>query len=304
MRRLLLAFSLLAVTVPVSSGCQPEPQEAPVPGEIDVGDDVKLTVDGHKVTQKMVDIALTPAPPEVKERVEEDPEQMKGLLQNLALTELLYRRALEEKVHEREQVKDSIALAQREIIGNFYMRDLAEAKVTDAAVQERYDAMGAQLNRPNAQIQHILVERQDQANKLVEDIKAGKIDFLDAAKQFSKERGVEKHGGDLGWTGRAPIRELQDAWENAPLNEVVGPVEGRLGFHILKVTGRRPNVPLEEVEPQIRKMLRDEALKTLRSELQAEAEIEWMDEAGETSGSDKAEGGDEAEGAAAGGEGE
>jgi len=270
-RRLLLALSFVVA-------CEPAPQEI-TPGEIDVGNEVLLTVDEHKVTQRMVDVALAPAPPEVRDSVLEDDKRMKGLLESMALTELLYHKALEAKIHERDDVQDSMALAQREILGSFYMKQLAEERVTDEAVQERYTSLGARLNRPQAKVQSILVKKQDLANQLVEDINAGKIEFLAAAKEHSVEQGVDKHGGDLGWTLRAPIRELQEPWESAPLNEVIGPVEGRMGFHILRITERRDKVPLEEVEDKIRESLRQEALQSLRKEMLAEAELDWKDDA-------------------------
>jgi len=267
-RGMLFALSLMLVA------CEPAPEEQ-VPGVIDIGDEVLLTVDGHEVTQRMVDVALAPAPAEVREQVLEDETRMKGLLESMALTEVLYHKALEDKIHEQQDVKDSMALAQREILGSYYMKKLAEDRVTEEAVKERYASLGSRLNRPQAQVQSILVKRQDLANQLVEDINAGKIDFLAAAKEHSIEQGIDQHGGDLGWTLRAPIMELQDQWENAPLNEVIGPVEGRLGFHILRITGRRDQVPLEEVEDKIRDQLRQEALQGLRTELLAENEIVW-----------------------------
>ncbi|MFK7926939.1 MAG: peptidylprolyl isomerase, partial [Myxococcota bacterium] len=72
-----------------------------------------------------------------------------------------------------------------------------------------------------------------------------------------------------------PIRELQEAWDNSAAGEVVGPVEGRKGFHIIRVVERRPNVPLTEVEPQIREALQREAMQGLREELMSAASVEW-----------------------------
>lgn len=265
--RLLFALAL------TFAACNTPPPEPPPPGALDIGDEVLLTIDEHAVTEKMVATALSPAPPEVRDQVRESPQEMQKLLDNMALTELLYHRALERKLHERPEVRDSMALAQREILGSFLMKEMADEKVTDAAVKERYDSLGARLNRPQADIDHILVERQDLANQLIADINAGKMDFLEAAKKHSIERGVEQHGGKIGWSVRAPIQELQEAWESAPVGEVVGPVEGRLGYHILRVNGRRSSVPLEEVEDKIKDQIRKEALTDLRKELMTEANI-------------------------------
>lgn len=273
MRRVLFAVSLVVA----AAACQPEPPPAPVPGTLDKGDEVLVTVDGHKVTQRLIDIGTAPMPEQQREQLLENPAQRKQLLERLAFAELLYNEAVDKKIYEDPEVKDSLALAQREVLANLMLERIADEAVTDEAVQEKYDSMAVQFNRPSAKVQHILVERQDEANQIVEQIKGGQIDFLDAAKKYSKDRGLEKHGGDLGWTIRAPIRELQDSWENAPLNEIVGPVEGRLGFHILKVTERRDKTPLEEVEGQLRDMLKVEKMRSARSDMMSEADVVWED---------------------------
>lgn len=264
---------------------EPAPQ---IPGTLDVGTDVLMTVNGQPLTEKMIDVAVGAAPTEVQERLKSSPQEKQQLLDNMALTEVLYRKALESKLHEQQHIKDAMALTQREILSSYQMNALVDAKVTDEAVKERFQSLQAQLNKPMADVDHILVKQQDLAVQLVTDINAGKIDFLAAAKQHSVERGVEQHGGDLGWQMRPPIMELQDAWENAPTGEVVGPVEGRLGFHILRVNERRVGVPLEEARPRIEEMLRREALNTIRTDLMAEAEIvNKMNEAAAPAGDEK-----------------
>lgn len=273
MRRVLFAVSLVVA----AAACQPEPVPPPIPGTLDKGGEVLVTVDGHKVTQRLIDIGTAPMPEAQREALLENPAQRKQLLERLAFAELLYHEAIDKKLYEEPEVRDSLALAQREVLANLMLERIAEESVTDAVVQEKYDSMAVQFNRPSAKVQHILVERQDEANQIVEQIKSGELDFLDAAKKFSKDRGIEQHGGDLGWTIRAPINELKEAWETAPLNEVVGPVKGRLGFHILKVTERRDKTPLEEVEPQLREMLKVEKMRSARTDMMSEVEVTWED---------------------------
>jgi peptidyl-prolyl cis-trans isomerase C len=272
-RSIILALTLAAATG--LAACEPTPAEPPVPGALELGDDVLVTVDGHKVTQKVLDIGTRNMPAAQREQLMSNPEQKKELIERMAFAELLYQRALTEGLHKSEEARENFALANREILANMMLEQIGKAAVTDAAVQEKYTSMAVQFNRPSAQVQHILIQAQDEANKLVEQLKNGEIDFLDAAKKYSIDRGIQQHGGDLGWTPRAPIRELQEAWETAPIGEIVGPVEGRLGFHIIRIQGRRDATPLEEVRDGIEEMLKVEAMKGARADMMSKSTLVW-----------------------------
>jgi parvulin-like peptidyl-prolyl isomerase len=78
-------------------------------------------------------------------------------------------------------------------------------------------------------------------------------------------------GGDLGWAHRGRLVEpLEAAVWNAPLGEVVGPLRGDDGWHLVKVVGERP-ARLQSFE---------EVLPVLRTELEAgrlqERERAWF----------------------------
>lgn len=280
MRSILLALTLVAGAG--LAACEPAPPpEAPIPGTFDMGDDVLVTVDGHKITQKVLDVGTRNMPAQQREQLMGTEAQKKELVERMAFAEMLYQQAVTEKLHETEEAKENFALASREILANMMLEKIGEEAVTEEAVQEKYTSMAMQFNRPSAQVQHILVTQQDEANKLVEQLKNGEIDFLDAAKKFSVDRGVQQHGGDLGWTPRAPIRELQEAWESAPIGEIVGPVEGRLGFHIVRIQGRRDATPLEEVREGLEEMVKVDAMKAARADIMSKATLVWADEAGE-----------------------
>ncbi|MFK7931630.1 MAG: peptidylprolyl isomerase, partial [Myxococcota bacterium] len=201
-----MRLNVMAITLLFA--CQPEPDPPPVPGAMDVGTETLVQVEGHPVTRKMLDVSLSHGPEAQRQRIKDDIEEQKNLLETLAYAELLYHKAIDAKLHEDPDVLDAMAVAQREIMANIMIEKLAADRITAAEVQARYDALGSRLNRPNVRIHHILVEREDKAKALVEQLQAGTLDFLDAAKRHSIDSGVAEHGGDLGWTIRPPIREL------------------------------------------------------------------------------------------------
>jgi peptidyl-prolyl cis-trans isomerase C len=256
------------------AACTPAPPP-PIPGQLDMGDEVLVTVNGKPVTQRLIDIGVRPMPQAKRDALLNDPERKRDLIDSLAFGELLYQRAVDEKLYDEPDVRDAIALAEREILANMMLERIGQAAVTDQAVQERYEAMAVQFKRPGAKVQHLLVKRQDEAEQIVNQIKAGELDLLEAAKRHSIDRSVAQTGGDLGWTVRPPARELQDAWENAPLGEVIGPIEGRLGFHIVKIVDRRDTTPLVEVRDQLAEMIKVEAMQAARPELMNAADVQF-----------------------------
>ncbi len=85
-------------------------------------------------------------------------------------------------------------------------------------------------------VKHILVATQEEADAAKARLAAGE-DFAAVADEISLDTGSA--GGDLGCTlARDYVDEFAQAALEAPLNEVVGPVQSEFGFHVLVVTER------------------------------------------------------------------
>jgi peptidyl-prolyl cis-trans isomerase C len=87
-----------------------------------------------------------------------------------------------------------------------------------------------------AKASHILVEKQSQALKILEELKAGG-DFRELAKKYSTCPSGKK-GGDLGQFGRGQmVREFEQATFALKVGETSQPVKTQFGYHIIKRTG-------------------------------------------------------------------
>ena len=83
---------------------------------------------------------------------------------------------------------------------------------------------------------HILVEKQSQALKVLEELKAG-ADFRELAKKYSTCPSGKK-GGDLGQFGRGQMdRAFEQAAFALRTGQVSEPVKTQFGYHIIKRTG-------------------------------------------------------------------
>lgn len=97
-----------------------------------------------------------------------------------------------------------------------------------------------QMNKEFTQVRasHLLVKTREEAEKLREEILAGKS-FAEAAKEVSLCPSG-KQGGDLGFFGKGQmVPEFEKAAFSLPVGEVSEPIQTQFGWHLLVVTGQR-----------------------------------------------------------------
>lgn len=120
-------------------------------------------------------------------------------------------------------------------------------QVSEAEMQAWYK------NNPEVRLSHILVdlksgataEQRAEAKKRAEEIydkevKGSKRPFEELVKLFSDDPYSKPTGGDMGWQSRLVLPpSLYDAAINTKPGDIRGVIETSLGFHIIKVTGKR-----------------------------------------------------------------
>jgi len=85
-------------------------------------------------------------------------------------------------------------------------------------------------------VSHILVEKQSQALRILDELKQG-ASFTELARKYSQCPSA-KRGGDLGFFGRGKmVREFEQAAFALKEGEVSQPVKTQFGYHIIKRIG-------------------------------------------------------------------
>jgi peptidyl-prolyl cis-trans isomerase C len=164
---------------------------------------------------------------------------------------------------------------ERALLATEAAQAIAAERVTEEAIQAAYDeTFGAAEPETEYNASHILVETEEAAQALVEELAAG-ADFVELARERSTGPSGP-NGGNLGWFGAgmmvAPFEEAVMAL--AP-GEISQPVETQFGWHVIILNEvREAAVPaLEEVRADLAQQLEQDALQEAIAQLQESANI-------------------------------
>ncbi|REE18861.1 MULTISPECIES: peptidylprolyl isomerase [unclassified Paraburkholderia] len=206
------------------------------------------------------------------------PQLQTAVREELVNREILMQEALRRGLPNRPDVKAQIAVAQQTVVLRALIEDFVKNNTpSDAEVTARYNALIKDAGGKEYHLHHILVDNEQQAKDLIAKIKAG-ASFEDLAKQFSKDPGSGKNGGDLDWSDpKAYVPEFADAATHLQKGQMTDtPVHTQFGWHIIRVDDVR-NItppPLEQVRPQIVQQIQQEKLQAFEEGLRKNAKIQ------------------------------
>jgi peptidyl-prolyl cis-trans isomerase C len=214
----------------------------------------------------------------VKQGQADTPQLQQAVRDELINREILMQEAVREGIPTRPEVKAQVAVAEQTVVLRALIEDFVKKNApSDAEVKARYDSLVKDAGGNELHLHHILVENEQQAKDLITQIKGGKK-FEDLAKQFSKDPGSGKNGGDLDWSSpKAYVPEFAQAAEKLKDGQMTDtPVHTQFGWHIIRRDGSRPITPppIEQVKPQIVQQIQQEKLQAFEQKLRAQAKIQ------------------------------
>jgi peptidyl-prolyl cis-trans isomerase C len=232
-------------------------------------------VNGTPIPKARVDALVSQL---VQQGQTDSPQLQAAVREELINREILMQEAARRGIATRPDVKAQLAVAQQSVVLRAMIEDFVKTHTpTDAEIKARYDDLVKQAGGgKELHLHHILVEDEAQAKDLIAKIKAG-ASFEDLAKQYSKDPGSGKNGGDLDWSSpQAYVPEFGAAAQKLKKGEVTPePVKTQFGWHIIRLDDTRdiPPPPLEQVKPQIAKQIEQEKLQAFEEGLRQKAVI-------------------------------
>lgn len=192
--------------------------------------------------------------------------------------ELVAQAAARAGIAKKGDVTVQLEIARQAVLVDAYLNDyLRTHPVTDADVQKEYDRAKSQAGVTEYRARHILVETEDEAKRVIADLKKG-AKFEELARKSSKDEGTRERGGDLDWNVPAAFdKAFADAMVKLQKGQITpDPVQSRFGFHVIQLEDQRAVSfpPLAQVSPQIHQRLTHQKVQTLIRDLRAKAKVE------------------------------
>jgi peptidyl-prolyl cis-trans isomerase C len=265
-------FGFTVAGVLAAFSCAALAQNAPAPAQPPAAadaaaaktDPVVARVDGAEIHASDVRDAIAGLPEEYR-------SLPPNMLFPMMLDQLVDRKALVMLAHKQgldkdPQVQRQMARAEDNALQNALLSREVGPTVSDQKVKERYDATIA--NKPGEEevhARHILVASEDEAKKLIAQLKSG-ADFAQLAKEHSTDPGAAQ-GGDLGWFKKSDMLPefAAAAFALQPGQITDTPVHTQYGWHVIKVEGRRQAPPpsFEQARGQLRQDMIQEGVRKL-----------------------------------------
>ncbi|KEI03037.1 peptidylprolyl isomerase [Clostridium botulinum] len=196
---------------------------------------VLARVNGKEITEKDIEVAIKRFPQE-RQAYFAGEQGKKQLLEQLIAFELFYAYGKENEFDKTEEFIDGVEIMKKDALTQMSVNKvLSEVQVTDKEVEDYYTA-----NKKNFVVgetvsaKHILVDNEELANEVAEQIKNG-MSFDEAAKEYSTCPS-KAQGGNLGRFGKGQmVPEFEEAAFNLEIGKLSEPVKTQFGYHLIEV---------------------------------------------------------------------
>ena len=272
------AIAAVLFTVLTASGCSKDTSsEAPA----SAADPVVARVNGVDIRQSDLALAeedlgadMQAVPPEAKRE---------HLISYVADIIMVAQAADKKNLADNPDFKRRLAFLRNKLLMGYELQQEAKTALTDEALHQTYDeAVKSMAGQEEVRARHILVQGEDEAKAILEQLKKG-ADFATLAKEKSKDPGAAD-GGDLGYfTKDQMVPEFADVAFKMYPGQLSNPVKTQFGWHVIKLEDKRTKQPpeFEKVKDQIEAYLVRKAQTDFIAKLRQNAKVERLDKPAE-----------------------
>jgi peptidyl-prolyl cis-trans isomerase C len=259
------------------AGCLAVALLAGLPLRAEEANPVLAKVNGAEIRASDVALAEEELGPSLAQM---DPATKKeNVLSFLIDMKIVSKEAEDKKIADRDDFKTRLAFARNRLLMDNLLAVEGKAATTDENMKKVYEEAAKQISgEQEVHARHILVETEDQAKKIEDELKKG-ADFAELAKKESKDPGASD-GGDLGFfTKEQMVPEFSTAAFALEPGKISDPVKTQFGWHIIKVEEKRTRKApdFEQVKPQIETYVVRKAQADYVAKLRTAAKVERLD---------------------------
>src|ERR1700729_3312059 len=240
---------------------------------------VLAKVNGADIRQSDVALAEEELGPSLAQM---DPATKKeNVLAFLIDMKIVAKAAEDKKIEDRPDFKARLAFTRNRLLMDSLLAVEGKAATTDEAMKKVYEDAAKQIaGEQEVHARHILVETEDDAKAVAEELKKG-ADFAELAKKKSKDPGAAD-GGDLGFfTKDQMVPEFSTVAFALEPGKISDPVKSQFGWHVIKVEEKRNRKApdFDQVKAQIETYVTRKAQAEYVAKLRESAKVERLDQA-------------------------
>ena len=211
------------------------------------------------------------------------PEMRDKVLRGMMAEKLLYGEAVKAGLDKSDKVAAQLEDIKKKLIVRTLLDSKTTDTITDDDLKKEYEHLvDSAKDEKEVRARHILLPSEAEAKEAKKKIEGGKS-FEDVAREYSKDSGSAKQGGDLGYfTKDKMVKEFADAAFALKKGEVSAPVKSAFGWHIIKLEdSRKVNPPaFAEVKEELRGKLQEKKLNDFVASLVKAADVKLLDAKG------------------------
>jgi len=268
------AMATLLLVLPTASGCSKDSSSSASSDPFAASDPVIARVNGVDIKQS--DLALAEEDVGAEMQTASPEAKREQLITYLADIILVTQAAEKKKLADTPDFKRRLAFLRNKLLMGYGLQDEAKSALTDEAMRQVYEeAKKSMAGQEEVRARHILVETEEEAKAILEQIKGG-ADFATLAKEKSKDPGGAD-GGDLGYfTKDQMVPEFSEVAFKLEKGQLSDPVKSQFGWHVIKVEDKRDRQPPEfdKVKDQLESFVVRRQQSQLITKLRAEGKIE------------------------------
>ena len=213
---------------------------------------ILAAVGGQSITEAEVEQFLAALGP--RGDAYRSPEGKAAILEELINRKLFLMEAQRNLFEAEAAFKAQLKQAKESLLINYAIeKAISTVTVKEEEImsfyEENKDKMGG---GDTVNASHILVETEEEALRILDEIKGG-LAFEEAAKKYSSCPSKEQ-GGNLGDFGRGQmVPEFEQAAFAMEVGEISAPVKTQFGYHLILLIGKKAGeaTPLSEVRERI-----------------------------------------------------